>query len=56
MHPDIDIRYPDTLSPEARIHLRLGMGLPQPSDPELDRLFLDEMYQQNDLSGYFTCV
>ncbi|KAG6363759.1 hypothetical protein INS49_008862 [Diaporthe citri] len=52
--PDIDVKYPDTLSPEARIYLRLGTGLPLPSDPELDRLFLDENYQQYDLSGYFT--
>lgn len=54
--PDIDVKYPDTLSPEARIYLRLGVGLPLPSDPELDRLFLDENFQQFDLGGYFTCV
>lgn len=50
------MKYPDTLSPEARVYLRLGAGLPQPTDPELDRLFLDENFQQYDLSGYCTCV
>lgn len=50
------MKYPNTLSPEARIYLRLGIGLPVPSDPELDRMFLDEAYQSYELSGYFTCV
>lgn len=54
--PEIDIRYPDTLSPEARVNLRLGLGVPQPSDPELDELFRDERYQQYVLSGFFACA
>lgn len=55
-YPEIDIRYPDTLSPEARVSLGLGIGLPQPSDPELDELFRDERYQQFVLSGYYVCA
>lgn len=56
-YPDIDVRYPDTLSPEAWVNLRLRLGgLLQPSDPELDRLFLDETYQFGEICGYTVCV
>lgn len=55
-YPDIDVRYPESLMPEAWIALRVTDALPLPKDPELDRLFLDERYQRNKLFGFYVCA
>lgn len=55
-YPDIDVNDPETLTPEAQEALSTTQGLPQPDDPDLDRLFLDERHQRHHLHGFVSCA
>ncbi|KAI3396228.1 hypothetical protein diail_366, partial [Diaporthe ilicicola] len=53
-YPDIDLRYIDLLPAEATLYASTGTTIPQPSDPDVDRLFLDEKYQASQTNGYYS--
>lgn len=54
--PDIDVDDGELLPLRQYINLSSSITLPLPSDPDLDRIFLEEKHQSSILNGFVSCV